>query len=165
MGLSKKLSCESGSFSHHCNPHRFLQSGVLKLYFSALEPWVVPSISLPSCSSWFIRIHMWDCLVCQLPPSRVSFPPQLPVSTPPASLNECFFFNSLVVRLYIVWFSGSSGYILFLNLALSFWLCKAAQCIYLRLHLGWESGSLLSSKIITLQGYDGESMWQLPKCQ
>ena len=41
---------------------------------------------------------------------------------------------------HTVWFSGSSGYFLFLNLLLSFfWLCKEAKCIYLRLHLGWKS--------------------------
>ncbi|KAF6104411.1 hypothetical protein HJG60_011347 [Phyllostomus discolor] len=36
-----------------------------------------------------------------------------------------------------VQFSVSSGYFLFLNLS-SFWLCEEAQCIYLRLHLGWK---------------------------
>ena len=33
VGLSKKLSCEAGSFSCHLNPHRFFQSEVLRLYF------------------------------------------------------------------------------------------------------------------------------------
>ena len=51
------------------------------------------------------------------------------VSTPPTSLNECFF-NSLVVRLHTVQFSGSSGCFLFLKLLLFFfWLCEEAQCI------------------------------------
>ena len=40
VGLSNELSCESGCFSHHCNPHRFFQSEVLRLYFPALEPWI-----------------------------------------------------------------------------------------------------------------------------
>ena len=41
------------------------------------------------------------------------------------SLNECFFFNFLVVRLHTVRFFGSSGYFCFLNLLLSFsWLCE-----------------------------------------
>ena len=30
-------------------------------------------------------------------------------------------------------------FFLFFNLLLSFWLCKEAQCVYLRLHLGWKS--------------------------
>ena len=33
MGLSNKLSCEVGSFSHCLNPHRFIESDVLSLSF------------------------------------------------------------------------------------------------------------------------------------
>ena len=46
VGLSNKLSCEAGSFSCCCNPQRFLQPEVLRLYFPMLEPcvaWFVPS--------------------------------------------------------------------------------------------------------------------------
>ena len=82
-----------------CNLHRFLQPEVLRLSFPVLEPWVVQSVSLPSCSSWFICTQMWDCPLCQPPPCYVSTLPQLPISTPPTSMNECFFFNSLVVGL------------------------------------------------------------------
>ena len=99
MGLSNKLSCEAGSFSR-CRliPHRCFQSVVLRLYFPALEPWVAQSVSLPSCSSWFIHTPMWDHLLHQPLPCHESSPPQLPVSAPPTSLVECFFFNSLIVR-------------------------------------------------------------------
>ena len=53
-----------------------------------------------------ICMQVWDCPVhqpppCpphQPPPCHRSFPPQ-PISTTPTSLNECFFFNSLVVGL------------------------------------------------------------------
>ena len=38
VGLSNELSCESGSFSHCLNPHRFFKSQVLRPYFPALEP-------------------------------------------------------------------------------------------------------------------------------
>ena len=55
-------------FSHHLSPHRFFQSKDLRLYFPALEPWVVPSVSLHSCSSQFICTHMCDHLLCQPPP-------------------------------------------------------------------------------------------------
>ena len=76
-------------------------------YFPALEHWVAQSVLLPSCSSWFICMRMCDhtvlkpppCPPHQPPPCHRSFPPQLPVSTSPTSLNECFFFNSLVVGL------------------------------------------------------------------
>ena len=65
---------------------------------------------------------------------------QLPVSGTPTSLNECFCFNSSVVIFHTVQFSVSSGGFLLLNLLLSFfWLCEEAQCVYLRLHLGWKS--------------------------
>ena len=53
-GLSNELTCEAGSLSCCRNPYRSFQSEVLSLYFPALEPWVVQSVSLPSCSSWFI---------------------------------------------------------------------------------------------------------------
>ena len=99
MGLSIELSCETGGFSCCLNPHRFFQSEVLRLYFHALEPQVVQSVSLPSCSSQFICTQMWDCLLCQPLPFCKSSLPWLPVSAPPTGLDECFFFSSLVVRL------------------------------------------------------------------
>ena len=107
MGLSNEVSCEPGSFSCCSKPHRFLQPEVLRPYFPRLEPWVVQSVSLPSCSSQFIHMQIWDCLLCQPPPTPVLQPPpcresslpQLPLSAPPTSLGERFFFISLVVRL------------------------------------------------------------------
>ena len=42
---------------------------------------------------------MWDLPVYLLLLGCASPLPQLPVSAPPTSLNECFLFNSLVVRL------------------------------------------------------------------
>ena len=78
-------------------PHRFLQSEVLRLYFPMLELCVVGSILLPICSSWCIHTQMWDFSVLQLLPCWESSPPGLPISAPPTSLGECFFFNSLVV--------------------------------------------------------------------
>ena len=54
--VSNELSCEAGSFSLCClNPHRYSQSESLRLYF----PWIVQSVLLPSCSSWFIRTLNW----------------------------------------------------------------------------------------------------------
>ena len=82
VGLSNELSCEAGSFSCCLKPHRFFQSEVLRLYFPALEPWVAWSVSFPSCSFRLIRMQMWDCPVCQLPPCHESSPPWLPISAP-----------------------------------------------------------------------------------
>ena len=79
-------------------PKGFIQPEVLKLYFPVLEPWVAWSVSLPSCSSRFIRMQVWDRRVCQPLSCCTSSPPGLPVSTLPIHLNECFFFNPLVVK-------------------------------------------------------------------
>ena len=140
MGLSNELSCMARSFSGHCNLHRFLQPWVLRLSFSMLEPWVAWSESFPSCSFWFIHMQMWDHLVHQLQPCHESYPIWLPVSTPPTSLDECFFFDSLVVRLpySLIFLTVLVFFVLNLLLAF-FWLCEEAQCIYLCLHLGQKS--------------------------
>ena len=110
------------------------------LYFPILEHWVVRSVSLPSCSSQFICTRMWDCPVCKPLPCLPGPPAAalLPISTPPTSLDECFFFNSWL-SVHTVRFSVGSGCFLFLNLVVFFWLWEEAQCVYLCLHLGWKS--------------------------
>ena len=67
----------------HWNP------GLCGLCYSPVIP---PDLSTHNCG---------DHLVCQLPPCHTSSLPQLPISSPPTCLHECFFFNSLVVRLPI----------------------------------------------------------------
>ena len=114
MGLSTKVPCEARGFSHNLNPHRFLQSEILRLCFPMLEPWVEWSVLLPSCSSRFIRS------VNVGPPAQPAaallhiLSAQLPVSAPPTGLDECCFFNSGLWDFHTVRFSGSSGYFLFL---------------------------------------------------
>ena len=156
MGLSSELSCEAGSFPYHHNPHRFLQSEILRLYFPTLEPWVARSVLLPNCSFLFNCMQMWDHLVHQPPPCpfwasschlamsplRPSFPslPLLPIWMIVSSLTPW------MSDFHKVQFSGSSGvFFLFLNLLLSFfWLCKEVNCIYLHLHLGQSPCILIS---------------------
>ena len=83
--LSNELSCEAGSFSCCCDPHRFLLANVLRLYFPTLEPWLVQSVLFPSCSPQFIHTQMWDCPLCQLQPclpwsfSRCAGCPSMPL--------------------------------------------------------------------------------------
>ena len=138
MGLSNELSRESRSLSCCLSPHRFFQSEVLRLYFPALEPWVVRSVLLPCSSSWFICTQMWDCPLCQPPSHPVH--QQLPCHK--SSLPGCqhpplllvwmnvSFLTSLLSDFHTVQYSVSSGCFLFLNLLLSFfWLCEEAQCI------------------------------------
>ena len=85
VGLSNKLSCEAGSFSHcHLNPHRCFQSEALRLYFHTLELWVSWLVWLPSCSSQFIYTRMWDCPICQPLPCCESSQPSCP--SPPLLL-------------------------------------------------------------------------------
>ena len=64
-GLSNKLSCEAGSFSHHHSTHRSFQSEVLRLYFHTPDSWVAPYTLLPSCSSQLICMQMWTAWVLQ----------------------------------------------------------------------------------------------------
>ena len=68
----------------------------------------------------------------------VALPWQIPKSLP--LLLVWMNVSSLTAWLldfHTVWFSGSSGCVLFLNLLLSFfWLCEESQCVYLHLHLG-----------------------------
>ena len=72
-------------------------------------------------------------LVLQPPPCCESSPPFLPVW-----MNISL--TPWMSDFHTVQFSVSSGCFLFLNLLLSFfWLCEEAQCVYLRLHLGWKS--------------------------
>ena len=110
VGLSSKLSCDAGSF--FCCPltlHRCFQSELLRLYVPALEPWVVQSVSLPSCSSQFICTRMWDCPGCKPLPRCESFPPGCPA--PPLLLvwmNVSSLFPWLS-DFHAVGFSVSSG--------------------------------------------------------
>ena len=110
----------------------------LRLYFPVLDPGlcslscalVVPP-GLSTCK-WGTSLSASCCLAM----SPICL---VPVSTPPTGLDECFFFNSLVVglpyHLIFCWF-----WLFFLNLLLSFfWLCEEAQCVYLRLHLDQKS--------------------------
>ena len=77
--------------------------------------------------------------VRQPPPCHKSSLPRLPISAPPTSLDECFFFISVVVELPYSSIFCQFWLFFALNLLLSFfWLCKEAQCIYLHLHLGWS---------------------------
>ena len=135
------------SFFCHCNPHMFFQSVVLRLYFTALEPWVARSVSFPivppglsACkrgathsASRHVTGSMSHCLASPCPPAsallQVLSAPAA-ISAPPPSLDGCLFFNSLVVKLPFSSISWHFLLLLFFNLLLSFfWLWEEAQCI------------------------------------
>ena len=100
VGLSDEFSpMRLGVSLSTTTPTDFYSWRFLRLFSPALEPWVVWFLSLPSCLSWFFCMQMWDRLVLQPLPCHESSPPLLPISTPPTGLDECFFFNSLIVGL------------------------------------------------------------------
>ena len=143
MGLSNKLSCEAGSFSHCClNPHRYFQSEVSGFISLCWNPGlhglscflvVPPDLSACECGT---------AAPPEAPLLRV-LSAQLPSSAPPTDLDECFCLNSLVVRLpYSSIFCQFWLFFVF-KLLLSFWLCEEAQCVYLSHHLGQKSPQIL----------------------
>ena len=89
-----------------------------------------PALSVYLCAN----VRSQGLLVVRLPAPFITSlgPPRAmgvlstpePVSAPPTSLDECLFFISLVSDPLAVRF------------AFQFWLCKEAQCVYLRRHLG-----------------------------
>ena len=154
MGLSNELSCESGSFFCCLNPHRFFSvTG-----FEALFPHTGAlgcAVCLPP--QFFFLVYLNTNVgppICQPLPRCKSSLPQLPVSTPHTSLDEC---SSLIPWLSefhtinVVWYSGSSGYFFVCKFVVVFlWVCEEAKCIYVCLHLGKTKNTKFLSAI-TLQ--------------
>ena len=107
MGLSNGLSCEAGNFSCRLIPHRFFRD------FETLCPCAgtLGCVVCLTCQSFLLVYPHTNVGLPALPanthPPRFSshclvtspLCPWLPVSAPPTGLDECFFFNSLVVRL------------------------------------------------------------------
>ena len=138
MGFSNELSCEAGSFSCQCNPHRFSQPGILRispcwnpgLCGLSCSPFVPPGLSACKCGT----TRSSSCHLAASPPLPSCL--SLPLLWVLMNVSSLTYW---LLDFYTVQFSGSSGS-LFLNLLLSFfWLCEEAKCIYLHHHLGWQS--------------------------
>ena len=103
------------------------------------SPVVPPGLSTCKCGTCCATSHhLAHLLALQLLPCYKSSPPRLPVSTSPSGLNEC----SLTLWLpdfHTVRFSVSSGYFLFLNLLLFFWLFEEASVSTYASILAWSS--------------------------
>ena len=109
VGLSKEISCEAGSFSCcRLNPHRCFQSEVSGFISRSWSPGLhglPPQLSLPvylhaNVGSPALPPATLPAPVHQLPPCHVSSPPRhLSPFLLLVWVNECFLFNSLVVRL------------------------------------------------------------------
>ena len=153
MSLSNKLSCEAGSSPAAAST----PTGVFNQRFEALFPragalgcavcfapplfllvYVCSNVGSSASGRTACRVHPTNHHISgsgRVPPCLESCPPLLPVSAPPTSLDECFFFIYLVVGLPC----GSifCQFWLFFVLKLSFfWLWEEVQCVYLRVHLG-----------------------------
>ena len=113
-------------------PQVFSISG-LRLYFPTLDLWVVSSVARSASSASPVSCsfaHPTPQSATSLGPPAATLPrilsAQLPVSAPPIGLDECFLFNSLVVRLpYSLIFCQFWLFFVFKLLSF-FWLCEEA---------------------------------------
>ena len=124
-------------------------SGVFSPWFEALFPYA-GTLGCEVCHWVYQLLLGWPAAalptplhnlpphwVHQPPPCHESSLPKLLISTPPAGLDECFFFISLVVGLpYSSIFCQFWLFFVFKLLLSFFCLHEEAQCVYLRLHLG-----------------------------
>ena len=92
---------------------------------------------LPATTLWGLLAAVWPapfhnpppCWVHQPPPCYESSLPRLPVSAPPTSLGECFFFISLVVGLPYSLIFCQFWLFLFLNCCCSSFGCARRQSV------------------------------------
>ena len=157
MGLSNELSCDAGSFSYCLNPHRFFswrfigfisQCWSPGLHGLCRSPVVPPSLSAFKCGiscsasshlAWSTS-HPFAHLGLSAAALLGVLSAWLPISAPPISLDECFFFNSWVVRLPYSLISCQFWlFFVFKLVVVLLFVVWEAQCVYLRLHLGWKS--------------------------
>ena len=110
-------------------PTAFYTQRFRNLLFLALDPWVVWSVLLCSCSSRFICTRNVGPPVPPAVTLCVSSLPQLPASAPPTSLDECFFFDFLVVELPYSLIFWQFWLFLFLNWLLSFFWFERRQSV------------------------------------
>ena len=136
LGVSPTASTPPGFFSQRFWGFMSLcwNSGLRGLSRSPVVP---PGLSAHKCgASWATcsTSYYLTYLTCESSPPRCPSLPLLPVWMNVSSLTPW------LSNFHKVWFPGSSGCFLFVNLLLSFfWLCEEAQCVYLCLHLGQKS--------------------------
>ena len=99
------------------------------------------NVRLPSLQSAALPTN---CNLAYLGPPAAALPEVLsawlPISIPPTGLDECFFFNSLVVRLPYSSIFCEFWLVFVFKFVLSFfWLCEEVECVSLCLHVGWKS--------------------------
>ena len=139
LGASPAISTPTGFFSQ-----RFW--GFISLHWNlglqglSCSPVVPPSFLAHKHGTTTLPDAALPAPVLQLPPCCKSSPPWLPILTPPTVLGECFFLNSLVIRLPYNSIFWQFWLFLFLNLLLFFfWFCEEAKYTYLCLYLATHS--------------------------
>ena len=111
-------------FSHQGNHRHNPQSALsLTLPFSQLSPRCPPPCSSQPCPHIPLPCHEFS---------------------PPTTLQVWLFWLTVSLipwlsEFHAVWFSGTSGCLLFFNLLLSFWLYEQVKDFYLCLHVGQNS--------------------------
>ena len=134
VGSLRGTAWDSRSFFHQLNPHWFLQPEVTGRYLPGTGTlgWGSQCGAGTPCS--------WD-----IPPKFLSTPhgygtSPFCVSTPPASLDGCGFFNSIVVRHPFNLIAPGYEWCLFCILVVSLmWLWEEVSHIYLSHYLDWKS--------------------------
>ena len=150
LGVSPAASTPTGVFNQRFEA-LFPRAGTLGCVVCHLVHQLLPR--RPAAALPTLLHNPPPCWVRQLLPCHKSSPPQLPISTPPTGLDECFFFISLVVRLPYSSIFCQFCLIFVFKLLLSFFsLCEEAQCVYLRLHFGWKFPRQMSPEIDTKSG-------------
>ena len=136
MGLSNELFCESGSFPLPKPPQVFTARSFEALFSYAgtlgCTLCLTPQLFLPVYPHADVRpptLPAPSHPVLQLLPRHGCSPPWLPVLAPPTSLDENFFFNSLVVRLLYSSVFWHFGCFLFSNLLSSSFGCMRRHSV------------------------------------
>ena len=133
MGPLRGTAWASNSFFHQLQLYWFLQLEVVRTYLPGTRT-----------LSWSSRYGAWTPGSQDIPPefvstTSVSGTSLFSVCTPPASLNRCNFFNSIVVRLLFNSISDASEWCLTYTLVLILmWLCEEASHACLCLHVDWK---------------------------
>ena len=120
------------SFLHQLYPHWFLQSECMGTYLPSTGTLVWgPDVGLGLLAPGISLLNFY-------PPHRCGTSPFF-IYAPATCLDQCGFFNSVVVRLPFNWISECSEWCFFYNLVvILMWLCKELSCVYLCCHLDRE---------------------------
>ena len=155
VGLSNELSCEARSFSRCChNPHGCFQSevwGFISPRWNSGLLHLLPGLSASASAGQLQLCPLCSTIHC-LAGSSSCHLARSPLH--PAARLHPSYWSGWMFLLYLLGCRTSIQFdflsvltVFVFKLLLSFfWLCEEAQCVYLRLHLGWKSRSRFLKK-------------------